>query len=148
MNLRDAPVEAACDEPGFEHRAVSVRKALGAELIGCTVYEVDPGKQLWPYHLHWNNEEWLIVVDGRPTLRTPDGERELRAGDLVAFPEGAAGAHTLYNRSDATFRVAMFSTLRQGSVVYPDSGKVGAGPPWDRLYFRRADAVDYWAGES
>jgi uncharacterized cupin superfamily protein len=112
------------------------------------VYEVDPGKQLWPYHLHWNNEEWLIVVAGTPTLRTPEGERELRAGDLVAFNEGDEGAHTLYNRSDATFRVAMFSTLRQGSVVYPDSGKVGAGPPWDRLYFRRADAVGYWDGES
>ena len=45
-------------------------------------------------------------------------------------------------------RVAIFSTLRQGSVVYPDSDKIGAGPPWDRRYFRRADAVDYWDGEA
>jgi len=76
------------------------------------------------------------------------GERELRAGDLVAFPEGPDGAHTLTNRGKAPFRVAMFSTRNQGSVDYPDSGKVGAGPPWDRLYFRRADAVDYWDGEA
>ncbi len=147
MNLRDAPVAPTCDRPGFEHRSVSVRPALGGELIGCTVYEVDPGRQLWPYHFHWNNEEWLIVVAGTPTLRTPDGERQLRAGDLVAVGEGEPGAHALYNRSAEPFRVAFFSTLRQGSVVYPDSGKVGAGPPWDRLYFRRTDAVDYWLGE-
>jgi uncharacterized cupin superfamily protein len=148
LNLRLCAVEPACDEPGFEHRATSVRRALGGDLIGCTLYELDPGEQLWPYHFHWNNEEWLIVVDGTPTLRAPDGERGLRAGDLVAFPEGEAGAHTLYNRSEATARVAIFSSRNQGSVMYPDSGKVGAGPPWDRLYFRRADAVDYWDGEA
>lgn len=121
-----------------------MREALGGELVGCTLYEVDPGKQLWPYHYHCNNEEWLVVVDGTPTLRAPSGERELRTGDVVAFPDGEAGAHTLLNRGDAPFRVAIFSTRNQGSAHYPDSGKIGAGPPHDRLYFRRADAVPYW----
>lgn len=142
MNLRESQLEER-----ERHRAVSVREALGGELVGCTLYELDPGAQLWPYHYHCNNEEWLIVVDGAPTLRTPDGERDLRAGELVAFPDGEAGAHTLYNRSDELVRVAIFSTRNQGSAHYPDSGKVGAGPPWDRLYFRRSDAVDYWEGE-
>ena len=140
MNLRDAALEPHDDSPGYEHRSVSVRESLGGELIGCTLYEIDAGKQLWPYHFHWNNEEWLIVVDGSPTLRTPEGERTLKPGDVVGFPEGEPGAHTLFGPG----RVALFSTRRQGSVVYPDSGKVGAGPPWDRLYFRRSDAVGYW----
>ena len=148
MNLRDAQLPPACDRPGFEHRQTSVREALGGDLIGCSLYDVDPGNQLWPYHFHWNNEEWLVVVAGTPTLRTPDGERDLRAGDVVGFVEGEGGAHTLVNHSDSTFRVALFSTRNQGAVVYPDTGKVGAGPPWDRLYFRRDDAVDYWEGES
>ena len=143
MNLHDAELEQR-----ERHRAVSVREAMGGELIGCTLYELDPGAQLWPYHLHWNNEEWLIVVDGAPTLRTPEGERMLQTGDLVGFPEGDVGAHTLYNRGALPARVAFFSTRNQGSVTYPDSDKVGAGPPWDRLYFRRADAVDYWDGEA
>lgn len=147
MNLRDAQLEAACDRPGFSHRRASVREALGGELLGCSLYELDPGEQLWPYHFHWNNEEWLVVVAGTPVLRAPAGERELRPGDLVAFPEGPDGAHTLSNRGDAPVRVAIFSTRRQGSTEYPDSGKVGTGPPWDRLYFRRGDAVDYWDGE-
>ncbi|MES1247965.1 MAG: cupin [Actinomycetota bacterium] len=139
MNLRDVEL------PEREsYRGTSVREALGGERIGCTVYELEDGKELWPYHFHWNNDEWLLVVDGAPTLRTPAGERVLRAGNLVGFPEGESGAHALRGPG----RVAIFSTLEQGSVTYPDSGKVGAGPPWDRLYFRRADAVDYWDGET
>jgi uncharacterized cupin superfamily protein len=149
VNLRSAGVSVLDELPdGFRHRRVSVRESLGGELIGCSLYEVDPGEQLWPYHYHWANEEWLIVVGGTPTLRVPEGERELRAGDLVSFVEGEAGAHTLYNRSGDVVRVALFSTLRQGTVGYPDSDKVGAGPPWDRLYFHRTDACDYWAGEA
>jgi len=141
LNLRDAPVEPHDAPAGFEYRSVSVRETLDGELIGCTLYELEAGKQLWPYHFHWNNEEWLLVVAGAPTLRTHDGERELRPGDVVGFPEGEAGAHTVFGPG----RLAIFSTLRQGSVAYPDSGKIGAGPPWDRLYFRREDAVDYWS---
>jgi uncharacterized cupin superfamily protein len=134
MNLRDAELEQ------HDYRSRSVREALGGELLGCTLYEIDAGEQLWPYHFHWNNDEWLLVVAGSPRLRTPEGERMLRPGELVSFPEGEAGAHTLFGPG----RVAIFSTRNQGSVVYPDSGKVGAGPPWDRLYFRRSDAVGYW----
>jgi uncharacterized cupin superfamily protein len=143
MNLRDAELQANCDEPGFRHRSGSVRKPLGGELIGGALYEFDPGEQLWPYHFHRNNEEWLIVVEGTPTLRTPEGERELRVGDLVGFPEGEEGAHTLTNRGDRPARVVIFSTLCKGSTVYPDSGKVGVAGQC----FRMADAVDYWDGE-
>ncbi|HEX6789160.1 MAG TPA: cupin domain-containing protein [Gaiellaceae bacterium] len=145
MNLRDCDVVVREEYPsGFEHRRASVREALGGELLGCSVYEFDPGTQLWPYHYHHGNEEWLIVVKGTPVLRTPGGERELRAGDIASFVQGEAGAHTLYNRSDAPVRVAIFSTLSRGSVVYPDSDKIGAAG----LYFRRSDAVGYWEGET
>jgi uncharacterized cupin superfamily protein len=148
MNLRDCEVGPPEELPGdFGHRRILVGRELGGELIGCSVYELVPGERMWPYHGHWNNEEWLIVVGGTPTLRTPAGERELAAGDFVAFAEGEHGAHTVANRSDAPTRVAIFSTLRPGTTFYPDSDKVGAGPPEDRRYYRRADARDYWDGE-
>jgi len=143
MNLRRAELTEREMPAGFEHARASVREALGGELIGCSVYEVPAHTRLWPYHYHVGNEEWLIVVSGTPTLRTPDGERRLVEGDVVAFPEGEAGAHTLTNATDEPVRVAIFSTLGHGWVIYPDSKKVGAGGG----YFRLADAVDYWAGE-
>ncbi len=127
MNLRDCDVVVREEYPsGFEHRRASVREALGGELLGCSVYEFDPGTQLRPYHYHHRNEGRLIVVKGTPGLRTPGGERELRAGDIASFVQGEAGAHTLYNRSDAPVRVAIFSTRSRARVVYPDSEKVGA----------------------
>lgn len=34
----------------------------------------------------------LVVVAGTPTLRAPEGERELATGDCVLFPDGPDGA--------------------------------------------------------
>jgi uncharacterized cupin superfamily protein len=148
VNLGDCEVQVPEQLPdGFRHACVSIRPELGAQQIGCTVYELPAGERLWPYHGHWNNEEWAIVVGGTPTLRTPEGERELRAGDVVAFAQGEAGAHTFTNRADGPARIAIFSTLRPGTAFYPDSDKIGAGPREDRRYFRRGDAVPYWDGE-
>ena len=101
----------------------------------------------------------LIVLSGAPTLRTPDGERELRAGDAVVFPLGPAGAHQLRNDDAEPARVIMFGSYSVPEVaVYPDSGKIGvwAGsnpdePPEVELFVRDAspDArLPYWEGES
>lgn len=143
VNLLDVAAGEEIERDGFRSRLVSIRPLLGGELLGCSVYDVPPGERLWPYHYHLGNEEWLVVVTGRPTLRVPAGERELAPGDVVAFPEGEDGAHTLVNRTDEDARVAIFSTLRNGNSVYPDSGKVSAL----RRCFRVADAVEYWDGE-
>ncbi len=143
MNLRDSELPHHVDRPGFRHRATSIRRTLGGELIGAALYEFDPGEQLWPYHWHVGDEEWLIVVSGTPTLRTPDGERDLRVGDVEGFPAGEAGAHTLYNRSEQPARIVFFSSLGPGGTTYPDSGKVAAAGH----VFRLADEVDYWDGE-
>jgi len=143
VNLLDAEPGDENDRDRFRFLDRPVGPEVGAELFGCSLYDVPPGQQLWPYHYHLGNEEWLVAVAGRPMLRTPEGERELEAGDVVAFAQGEAGAHTVVNRSDENARVAIFSTLRRGSVVYPDSSKVGV----NRMCFRIRDAVDYWDGE-
>jgi len=146
VNLRDVelPAAEAGLPDGFVVREVSARERPGDELIGATLYELEPGRQLWPYHFHRGNEEWIVVVSGAPTVRTPAGERRLRAGDVVAFAQSEEGAHTFYNRTGEPARILFFSTLRRGFVIYPDGDKVGAGG----LYFRRSDAVDYWDGET
>lgn len=144
-NLREEPLgEERAERDGFHHFDRALGPLLGAELLGCSLYTIPPGARNWPYHYHLGNEEWLVVVSGRPTLRTPEGERELAVGDIVAFPEGEAGAHDVSNRSEDEVRVAIFSTLHRKTLpVYPDSGKVGA----DGRYYRVADAVGYWDGE-
>ena len=91
------------EHEGFRIRAAGIGKRIGADLLAGSVYEIDPGKKLWPYHLAHANEEWLIVLRGRPTLRTPDGERELVEGDVACFRRGAAGAHQVRNAARAGF---------------------------------------------
>jgi uncharacterized cupin superfamily protein len=119
---------------------------IGASMLGMTIYELPPGKSNCPYHYEHGNEEWLIVLSGRLTLRTPDGETALAAWDAVCFPDGEAGAHKLTNRSDEPVRLAMLSTKNEPSIaIYPDSDKIGVWPPGKQ--FRLGDAVDYWEGE-
>ena len=60
--------------------------SIGAEQLGGSVYDLDPGESVCPYHYEHPEEEWLLVLAGRPTLRDPDGEHELAEGDLVCFP--------------------------------------------------------------
>ena len=93
----------------------------------------------------------MVVVAGRPTLRDPDGERELGPGDCVLFPEGTAGAHQVINRSDEPVRVLIVSNFAlPRAAFYPDSGKVRVrwtADAEDALVFRRDDAIDVWSGE-
>jgi uncharacterized cupin superfamily protein len=127
-------------------------KRIGARLIGGSLYELPPGQSICPYHFEYGDEEWLIVLQGRPTLRRPNGSQKLDAGDVVCFPPGPQGAHKVTNRTKETVRVLMISTLNEPSVaVYPDSEKVGVWPGGGAkgLMVRRRDGnVDYWDGEA
>ena len=150
FNLYRAELDNESQRPGFRWRRVRVGEAIGAEQIGASLYELPPGERTFPYHFHYGVEEWLLVLSGRPTVRSPDGDRELRPGDAVCFPRGPDGAHLVRNDSDQPVRVLMLSTLRTPSIsMYPDSDKIGARPgvPDDTLNFLRGDAVDYWEGE-
>jgi len=123
---------------------------IGARRIGGSVYELPPGQSVCPYHYEFGDEEWLIVLEGHPTIRHPGGEDELRPGDTVCFPEGPEGAHKVSNHGDEAARVLMLSTRRLPSAaVYPDSDKIGIwsgfGAP-EGLY-RRESTVDYYDRE-
>jgi uncharacterized cupin superfamily protein len=108
-------------------------EALGGTLWGGTLYELAPGTSVCPYHWHFGEEEWVLVVSGRPTVRTPGGERVLEPWDVAAFVRGADGAHEVRNDSDEPARVVMFSTCSDPEVcVYPDSDEVGVFAGWSR----------------
>lgn len=97
----------------------------GAEQLGGTLYELPPGSDGVPLHLHHGMEELAVVIAGTPTLRTLEGEVELAPGDVVAFPRGRRGAHTLANRSSAPARYLMVSTKVTPEIVeYPEEGTV------------------------
>jgi uncharacterized cupin superfamily protein len=113
-----------------------------------SVYDLPPGEAICPYHFEWTDEEWLIVVAGRPTLRTPEGERQLEPGEVACFPAGPDGAHHVRNNDDKPARVALLSTKSDvGIAEYPDSDKVGIWAGDAHYMLRRSDHLDYWEGE-
>ena len=152
FNLHTPDFEYPVDNPpGYRRGHARVGEAIGSNRIGGTVYELPPGESAWPYHYELGDEEWMIVLDGRVAVRTPEGEEELREGDVVCFLEGADGAHAMVNRRAETAHVLMLSTRRAPAVaVYPDSDKVGVftDDPGAAVMVRRSSTVDYWDGES
>ena len=147
-NIAEAVTEGdPKDPPGYEARVARLGPAIGAAQMGASVYDLDPGTSICPYHYEHPDEEWLLVWAGTPTLRDPEGEHVLAPGDVVCFPPGPEGAHKVTNRTDRPVRVVMLSTKSPAAVaVYPDSGKVGVWPLGEQ--FRLDGAVDYWDGEA
>jgi uncharacterized cupin superfamily protein len=105
--------------------AEAKRLPRGSDL-GASVYQLGPGDSA-VYHFHHGSEELLILLRGRVTLRTPEGERLLEEGDVVHFPTGADGAHGFRNDGDSPVRYVMVSTLRSPEVVeYPELKQITA----------------------
>jgi uncharacterized cupin superfamily protein len=154
-NIYEPEFDEPRDAPGFQARRARLGYQVGSERLGLSLWELPPGQAAYPYHLHLTEEEALVVIEGSPELRTPDGWRTLERGEVVSFPAGEHGAHQVVNRSaDETVRFLALSTNGEPDIVlYLDSGKVGVAerPPRGgglKLYFRTADAVGYWDGES
>jgi uncharacterized cupin superfamily protein len=157
-NVFEPRFDAEQDKPPFSWRRARLGRQAGSEKLGASLFELSPGAASFPLHIHHANEELIVVLVGRPTLRTLDGERELRAGEVVACPTGRRGAHRIDNRSDGPVRFLIVSTMISPEVnEYPDSGKVwarnfapGAEGPEDALdVLARPDPdLDYLDGET
>jgi uncharacterized cupin superfamily protein len=128
---------------------IDVARNVGSSATAMFIYDIAPGKSSCPYHYEYE-EEWLLVVDGSLTVRTPEGEKIFERGDIACFPAGPAGAHKLMNKSDTPVRALLFSSTRTPAMsVYPDSDKIGVFPGGDAddLFFRRSTAVPWADGE-
>jgi uncharacterized cupin superfamily protein len=89
-NIYDPKFEQDPRPSGFRARRARIGYELATERIGCSLFELPPGEAAYPYHFHYADEELLIVLRGRPTLRTPEGRRELAEGEVAAIPSKTA----------------------------------------------------------
>jgi uncharacterized cupin superfamily protein len=157
-NVFDPEWDAEQDRSPFRWRRSRLGRQAGAEKLGASLFELAPGSSSFPLHVHHANEELIVIVAGRPTLRTLDFERILEPGEVVACPTGRRGAHRLDNRSGEPARVLIVSTMLAPEInEYPDSGKLSARnyPPGGEageeaveLIARTEDGVEYLDGEA
>lgn len=138
------------DPQGFRSGMFRLGPQVGARDTGTSVYDLPPGQAVCPYHYEHGEEEWVLVLEGQPTLRTPDGREELEPFDVVFFPKGPEGAHQIRNDTGSPVRILMWGSVVYPTVsVYPDSDKVGV---WTRektddMIVLRSSKVDYFHGE-
>lgn len=154
-----AEVEAAPMANGrFTHTDRRLAMAAGAKQLGCSHYEVPPGKTAFPCHFHCANEEAIFILEGEGTARIGPDKVAVKAGDFIAMPTGPEHAHQLLNTGTATLKYLAFSTMHTTEVVgYPDSKKLAAraagsvaeafAKPWVRHIWKEAPPVDYFEGE-
>jgi len=143
-NVFEPEWDAERDAEPYHWKRAFVGKQAGARDLGASLFEVAPGAATFPLHAHFANEELLFVLSGRPTLTTQGGERELAAGEVVAFPAGLEGAHRLDNRSDEPVRVLLVSTMRAPEI----NAMLEDGQYWLRDYVPGTTppegALDVW----
>ena len=152
FNLSNVQFEYDPSDPEGYRSGRARKIARGTALrTGASVYELPAGQAICPYHYELSEEEWLLVLEGRPTLRTPAGEEQLDPPDLIFFPTGPEGAHKVTNETDSVVRVVMWSeVLYPAATVYPDSDKLGVftADRADNLMVRRSSGVEYFDGET
>ena len=147
--IEDIPAGHRCEHEGYEYFRRKFIPFGGAKNALVSVYEIPPGKSAYPYHYHHKNEETYYILSGEGVLKTPEGERQVKAGELLFFPTGPEGAHKLTNSSKTEMLTYIdFDVVHDIDIaVYPDSDKIGIwGMRINQIYPEDAD-VDYYHGE-
>ena len=115
-NVFEPSYDDTSEREGFAGRRARIGRQAGAEHLGASLFELEPGSAPFPLHFHLGNEEMVIVLAGTPSLRTPVGERDLEPGEVVAFPRGEQGAHQVINRTGERARTSWCDPSRTSSA--------------------------------
>jgi uncharacterized cupin superfamily protein len=149
----EVPIEETSRGKKFQALRRRLGLAAGGEKLGCSLYELPPGKAAFPFHAHLSNEEAVYVLQGEGVLRLGDGAHAIKSGDYMTFRAGGE-PHQIVNQSSAPLRFLAVSTMTYPEVAtYPESQKLGIyGGPLkadrrDLGVYRLSSAVDYWEGE-
>lgn len=148
-HMDELPVKHKDRHPDYTHDRRDFVPIGFAEHCAVSVYEVPPGKAAYPYHYHHKNEETFFIISGEGILRTPEGERPVKAGDLCFFPAGEEGAHKLTNTSQTEKLIYIdFDVVHDVDVTqYPDSNKIAVWGKGINKQYRLDEDVDYYDGE-
>jgi uncharacterized cupin superfamily protein len=142
----DVPWEDYARGDRFGVRFRQLGEFGGAAHVGVNMEVLEPGRQAYPAHYHMLEEEHVLVLEGRVTLRLGERSYELREGHHVCFPAGQKAGHALINDSEAPCRYLIIGERNPNDViVYTDSGRVGVRLTGEG--YRKSATQDYWEGE-
>jgi len=116
-NILNPEWDAEMADAPFRAKAMRAGARAGSHELGATLYEIEAGGAISPYHFHHANEELLIVLAGSPEVRTPGGRQRLAPGAVMAFARGEDGAHAVTNPGPEAARILLVSTMHFPDVA-------------------------------
>ena len=131
-NIYKPEFEPGGKPEGFGSRRARIGYELGAELIGVSLWEVPPGEVAYPYHFHYSDEEVVIVLSGRPSLRGPGGVRELEEGEALRSPSARRArtrSATTARRPRPSWRSPATAARTWSSIPTPTRSASASGSP-------------------
>src|SRR5271165_554872 len=112
-------------EPFASRMGKRDKRPLG-DLFGLTNFGVNltrlaPGGSSALRHAHAKQDEFVYILEGRPTLITDDGRTPLDPGMCAGFKGGSGDAHHLVNETEEDVVYLEIGDRTPGDgVVYPD----------------------------
>jgi len=99
-------------------------EAAGLTRMGANIVTLPAGKISTQRHWHEEEDEFLLMLEGRAVVVEDDGDHEIGPGDVCCWPAGVANAHHVQNRSDAPVRYLVVGAGPDHDCVhYPDEGE-------------------------
>ena len=94
---------------------------FGLANFGVNLTRLAPGAESSVRHAHAKQDEFVYILEGRPTLFTNDGATELEPGMCAGFKAGSGDAHHLVNRTKQdVLYLEIGDRTRGDSATYPD----------------------------
>ena len=108
------------NQPVAERWQRKIAEAAGLTELGARHVVLKPGAWSSQRHWHEGEDELLVMLSGRAVLVEDEGETELVAGDIAAWPKGVRDGHNLINRSDAPCSFVCVSAGNEEGGAYSD----------------------------
>lgn len=94
---------------------------FGLSNFGVNLVHLAPGAASALRHSHTRQDEFVYILQGRPTLHTEEGRRQLQPGMCAGFKAGTGNGHRLVNETaEEVVYLEMGDRSTGDQASYPD----------------------------
>ena len=112
--------------------------------FGVNLTRIRPGGESALRHAHTRQDEFVYILEGRPTLITDAGEAQLEPGMCAGFRAGTGDAHQLVNRTTSDVVYLEVGDRTAGDTAsYPDDDIRAEMLAVGKWRFTRKDGTPY-----
>ncbi|MBB4050661.1 putative cupin superfamily protein [Devosia subaequoris] len=135
--LADLPLNRHDRGPGIGAHGANFSRAMGLTMLGASYFEVQPGESAFPFHVHYLEDEIIVILEGEGTYRFGEAADKVTVGDVLGAPAGRAElAHQLTNTGPGPLKYICVANQTDTNVVeLPEHGVV-------RVHHRKAGGYD------